>query len=502
MTHQNTLVDILNFAPGNRTAVIVPELNKHVTYDSLRQQVAALADALAGAGIRRGDRVAMALPNGLPAIVSFLAASIAGTAAPLNPAYKYDEFCFFLDDTAARVLLCPTEGAEEARSAAADRNIPVFSVGMDSEANVQLQDALKKSSAPPPAPGDIALILHTSGSTGRPKRVPLPHANLAVSAKNIAATYALSPNDVSLCLMPLFHVHGLVASTLATFASGGAVVAPKKFDATAFWRLVREYRVSWYSAVPTIHQLLLARLGNKEKPAGAESLRYIRSCSTALSPDVMHKLETMFGVPVLEAYGMTEAAHQMASNPLPPRPHKAGSVGLATGIRISIMNDSGNHLPVNDRGEVVIQGPNVFHGYENNPEANTKSFSDGWFRTGDQGFLDSDGYLHLTGRLKELINRAGEKIAPREIDEVLLKHPAIAEAVTFGCPHSTLGEEVAAAIVLRQPENTADILKYCREHLAEFKCPKKLYIVQAIPLTATGKIKRSAVAAAILSENA
>jgi oxalate---CoA ligase len=502
MTLQNTLVDVLNSASGDRTAIIVPELDKHVTYDSLRQQVTALADGLAGAGIRRGDRVAMALPNGLPAIVSFLAASIAGTAAPLNPAYKYDEFRFFLEDTSARVLLCPPDAADDARRAAADRNIPVFSVEMDSEANVRLADAPKKSSAPLPAPDDIALILHTSGSTGRPKRVPLPHANLAVSAKNIAATYALSPDDVSLCLMPLFHVHGLVASTLATLVSGGTVVAPRKFDATVFWRLVREYRVSWYSAVPTIHQLLLARLGNKEKPAGAESLRYVRSCSTALSPEIMRKLENMFGVPVLEAYGMTEAAHQIASNPLPPRAHKAGSVGRATGIRISIMDDAGSHLAVDERGEVVIQGPNVFHGYENNPEANAKSFLDGWFRTGDQGFLDSDGYLHLTGRLKELINRAGEKIAPCEIDEILLGHPAIAEAVTFGCPHATLGEEVAAAIVLRRPENVADILKYCRERLAEFKCPKKLYVVQAIPRTATGKIKRSAVAEAVLSENA
>ncbi len=492
----------MNFAPGDHTAIIVPELDRRVSYDSLRQQVIDLADALAGAGIRRSDRVAMAFPNGLPAIVSFLAASICGTAAPLNPAYKYDEFCFFLEDTSARILLCPPDGADDARRAAADRSIPVYSVEMDSEARVRLALAPQESASPTPAAGDIALILHTSGSTGRPKRVPLPHANVAISAKNIAATYALSPSDVSLCLMPLFHVHGLVASTLATLVSGGTVVAPKKFDATAFWRLVREYRVTWYSAVPTIHQLLLARLGNKEKPAGAESLRYVRSCSTALSPEIMHKLENMFGVPVLEAYGMTEAAHQMASNPLPPRAHKAGSVGPATGIRISIMDDAGNHLAGDERGEVVIQGPNVFHGYENNPEANAKSFSNGWFRTGDQGFLDSDGYLHLTGRLKELINRAGEKIAPREIDEVLLTHPAIAEAVTFGCPHATLGEEVAAAIVLRHPEATAEILKYCRERLAEFKCPKKIYVVQAIPLTATGKIKRSAVAEAVLSENA
>ena len=502
MSSPQTLIDILNAAPGSRSAIAIPELGKRVTYESLRLQVKALADALASAGIRRGDRVAMAMPNGLGAIVSFFAAATAGTAAPLNPAYKYDEFCFFLEDTNARLLLCPPGGAEEVRRAAATRNIPVFSVEVGSEGVTRLSNAPSGAAASAPAPDDIALILHTSGSTGRPKRVPLPHANIAASAQNIAATYALTPDDVSLCLMPLFHVHGLVASTLGALASGGVVVVPKKFDATAFWRLVREYGVTWYSAVPTIHQLLLARLGGKEKPGGADSLRFVRSCSTALSPDVMHKLESMFGVPVLEAYGMTEAAHQMASNPLPPRPHKPGSVGPATGIRISILDEHGDSLPVEERGEVSIQGPNVFRGYENNPDANAKAFSNGWFRTGDQGYLDSEGYLHLTGRLKELINRAGEKISPREIDEVLLTHPAVAEAVSFGCPHATLGEEVAAAVVLRQPANTAEILKHCREHLAEFKCPKKLYVVPAIPLTATGKIKRSAVAEAILSETA
>jgi len=501
MAAPRTLLDILNPAPAGRTAIVIPESGERVTYADLRHQVHSVAGSLASAGIRRSDRVAMALPNGLAAIVGFFAAAVAGTAAPLNPAYKYDEFCFFLEDTNARLLLCSAEGAEDARRAASSLKIPVFSVDVDLHGFTRIADAPRGSKASAPAPEDIALILHTSGSTGRPKRVPLPHANLAVSAMHIAETYNLSADDVSLCVMPLFHVHGLVASTLAALLAGSTVVVPRKFDATAFWRLVREYQVTWYSAVPTIHHLLLARLGIKEKPSGADSLRFVRSCSTALLPDAMHKLESMFGVPVLEAYGMTEAAHQMASNPLPPRQHKAGSVGPATGIRISILDEHGSHLPAQERGEVAIQGPNVFHGYENNPEANAKAFSNGWFRTGDQGYLDSDGYLHLTGRLKELINRAGEKIAPREIDEVLLRHPAVAEAVSFGCPHETLGEEVAAAVVLRHPINTSEILKHCREHLAEFKCPRKLYVVTAIPLTPTGKIKRSAVAEAILSEN-
>jgi acyl-CoA synthetase (AMP-forming)/AMP-acid ligase II len=499
MSDPNNLVELLYAAPDESTAVILPEAGIRVTYKSLREQVTRMANDLAGSGIRRGDRVATVLPSGLPAVVSFLAASIAGTAAPLNPGYRREEFSFYLEDTAARILLCPPDGAEEARDAAEGR-IQVRAVRMDENGFVRLVDAPEShGNAAPPAPDDVALVLHTSGSTGRPKRVPIRHSNLGTSARNIVNTYALSSDDVALCVMPLFHVHGLVASVLSTFLSGGTVVIPSKFNPLSFWRIVRDSHVSWYSAVPTIHQLLLARAGGT-RPAGSESLRFIRSCSAALPPEMMQSLEHVFGAPVLEAYGMTEATHQMCSNPLPPRVRKPGSVGPGTGVKVSIMDTAGNHLKTGRRGEVVIQGPNVVREYENNPEANAKSFTNGWFRTGDQGFLDEDGYLLLTGRIKELINRGGEKIAPREIDEVLLSHPAVAEAVAFGVPHPTWGEEVAAAVVLRTPEKDSAILAYCREHLAEFKCPKKLFIVEKIPRTATGKIQRGAVAASFAGE--
>jgi acyl-CoA synthetase (AMP-forming)/AMP-acid ligase II len=496
-----TLLDVLHFADSH-TAVIVPELGIRVTYESLRHQVLTMADALASAGIRRGDAVAIALPNGLPAIVSFLAASIAGTAAPLNPAYPYEEFLFFLGDTDAKILLCPPVGSEFVRSAAADRKIPVFSVGMSEKGIVQLMDAPTGASASEPTGDDIALVLHTSGSTGRPKRVPLRHFNLAVSSANIANTYALSEEDVSLCIMPLFHVHGLIASTMATLVSGGKVIVPTKFNALSFWRTVREHRVTWYSGVPTMHQLLAAR--THHKPAEADSLRFIRSCSAPLSEELIHKIEGLFGVPFVEAYGMTEAAHQMTSNPLPPRHRKAGSVGVGAGLRISIMDKEGNHLGTNQRGEVAIQGASVFRGYANNPEANARAFVNGWFRTGDEGLLDSDCYLHLTGRIKDIIIRGGENIAPHEVDEILLRHPAVAAAVAFGCIHPTLGEEVAAAVVLHEPHGATEtaLIKHCRELLAEYKCPKKIYLVESIPTTATGKIRRRAVAAALTDDQA
>jgi acyl-CoA synthetase (AMP-forming)/AMP-acid ligase II len=477
------LVDILEAAHGSRTAVLLPETGLSVTYRDLRRRVRGMAGALHAAGVRRGDRVAMALPNGLDAIVAFLAAAAAGTAAPLNPGYKFEEFCYYLADTRAKLLMVPADDAAEARRAAEQAGIPVITPEIFSDA-----------SAPEPAPDDVALVLHTSGSTGRPKRVPLLHRNLAASTRNIAETYALGEDDVSLCLMPLFHVHGLMASTMATLLTGGTVVVPARFNALTFWRIVRDYGVTWYSAVPTMHQLILTR-----KRSGDEKLRFVRSCSAALAPDLMRRMEEYFAAPVLEAYGMTEASHQMASNPLPPAVRKAGSVGPGTGLRIGIRDSQGGELPRGQAGEVCIAGPGVITEYENNPEATVKSFFGEWFRTGDQGILDEDGYLHLTGRLKELIIRAGENIAPREIDEVLLTHPAVAEAVCFGVPHTTWGEEVEAAVVLHpeNPVSESELLCFCRDRLADFKCPKKIHMLASIPRTATGKIQRLNVAAAL-----
>jgi acyl-CoA synthetase (AMP-forming)/AMP-acid ligase II len=494
----STLLDLLGGAPDS-TAIVVPEKDLRVSYSALREQVAAVAEALAAAGVRRGDRIGTALPNGLPNVVTFLAASMVGTAAPLNPNYKEDDFRFYLEDTNAKFLLLPPDGAEEARRAAGDA-VPIIAVDLDESGRVRLttgQTQTTRTAIAPPAVDDVALILHTSGSTGRPKRVPLTHAQLSISARNVAQTYRLTPQDVSLCVMPLFHVHGLVASTLATLATGGTVVVPAKFNPLSFWRVAADYGATWYSAVPTLHQLLAARAQPGAKPAGAEQLRFIRSCSASLSPQLMSDLETAFGAPVLEAYGMTEAAHQMASNPLPPAAHKPGSVGPNTGTtQIAIMDGHGSLLAAGERGEVVIRGANVIRGYENNPEANASSFTNGWFRTGDQGYLDDEGYLLLTGRLKEMINRGGEKISPREIDEVLLGHPAVAEAVAFGAPHPMWGEEVAAAVVLKSDATEADLISYCRERMADFKRPKQIHITTAIPRTATGKIQRRVVAEA------
>jgi acyl-CoA synthetase (AMP-forming)/AMP-acid ligase II len=493
-----TLLGLTDAVPGDNTAIIIPEQDRRISYAALRQDVRALAQSLAAAGVQRGDRIGMAMPNGLACIVSFLASAMAGTSAPLNPAYKDEEFRFYLEDTNARVLLLPPEGLDDARSAAEARGVRILIVDTDASGRVFLPGATDRKIIPAPPIDDVALILHTSGSTGRPKRVPLSHRNIAISARNVARSYALTDQDVSLCVMPLFHVHGLVASTLATLSTGGTVVVPGKFNAMNFWQTAEAHGATWYSAVPTIHQLLLARVKKgAPKPKGAEKLRFIRSCSASLPPQVLHDLEAAFGAPVLEAYGMSEAAHQMASNPLPANgPHLPGSVGRGTGVEIGIADDKGRFLKPREQGEVCIKGPNVITAYENNPEANAGSFFDGWFRTGDQGFLDENGYLTLVGRLKELINRGGEKISPREIDEVLLQHPSINEAVCFGVPHKMWGEEVEAAVTLKEQASEADLLAFCKEKLSDFKRPKRIHITESIPRTATGKIQRRVVAQA------
>ncbi|PYP85502.1 MAG: AMP-dependent synthetase [Blastocatellia bacterium AA13] len=493
-----TMIDeLLERTDSSSVALTVAGTDLSLTYEQLGNHVDALASRLREFGLGKGDRIATALPNGLDTVLAFLAAASVATAAPLNLAYKEEEFRFYLEDTGARALIVPPGGAPEARSAASESTLILEIECNGSRATltpVKQPASQADSNAASEYNQDVALMLHTSGTTSRPKRVPLSQPNLMASVRNIAAWYQLGKEDVSLCVMPLFHVHGLMASTLSTFLTGGTVVVIPRFNALSFWSTVREHKASWYSAVPTIHQMLLARAKQGARPSGAEHLRFIRSCSAALAPRMMAEMEERFGAPVLEAYGMTEASHQMASNPLPPSERKAGSVGVGGSVQITILDPQGNHVERESAGEISIKGPNVFGGYEGNPEANASSFSNGWFRTGDQGYLDQDGYVVLTGRIKELINRGGEKISPREIDEVLLTHAAVAEAVCFGLPDRVYGEEVAAAVVLSGPTAEADLIKHCKLALSDFKCPKKVFIVDTIPRTATGKIQRRHVA--------
>ena len=484
-------------APGD-DALVVPG-GPRFSYKELRDEVQRAAYRLGALGIGHNDAVASVFPNGAEAVLVFLASALAGCAAPLNPGYTESEFSFYLNDVSASVLLVPPGKAEAARNAR-PTGTRVVETSLDPDGGLRLEaETHAGTSAGTPAPrtpthpatDDLALTLHTSGTTGRPKRVPLQQRHLAASVTNIVETYGLEPSDVSVCVMPLFHVHGLVASTLATFASGGTVVVPAPFNPLGFWGVAAEHGATWFSAVPTMQYMLLARA---KSPRPAPTLRFVRTCSAALSPELMANVEQQIGVPVLEAYGMTEACHQMASNPLPPGERKPGSVGLPTGVDVAVVDAEWRQQPAGRPGEVVVRGPNVISAYADAPEANAVSFRDGWFRTGDEGVLDGEGYLTLIAHIKELINRGGEKIAPREIDEVLLSHPAVTEAVAFATPHAALGQDVAAAVVLGAPVTEADLLAHCRTKLAAFKVPRTIRIVDELPRTATGKLQRAKVA--------
>jgi acyl-CoA synthetase (AMP-forming)/AMP-acid ligase II len=507
-----TIRELLANGKGGDPAIVVPE-GPTLTFEDLRRQIDGLSAQLNAFGIGRNDRVALVLPNGPAAAITFLAVAGCATAAPLNPAYREDEFRFYMDDLGARALITLEGDASAAHTAADDDVLRLALLGAAGSYSFESdgrspevgekgrilrvpQDERGGSTwgrdVDRAEPNDVALVLHTSGTTARPKIVPLSQRNLATSATNIMASLDLRPEDRSLNVMPLFHIHGLMAALLASLGAGGSVVTSPGFDAFRFFAWLEETQPTWYTAVPTMHQLVLARSGRHQDVIERARLRFVRSSSASLPPTVMADLETTFGAPVIEAYGMTEASHQMAANPLPPSARKPGSVGLGAGVEVAIMDTAGRLLSDGATGEVVIKGGNVTSGYENNAAANESSFMDGWFRTGDQGYQDGDGYLFLTGRIKEIINRGGEKVSPREVDEVLLQHPAVAQAVAFAVPHERLGEEVAAAVVLNDGLDVDE--KELREHaakrLADFKLPKRILILEDIPKGATGKVQR------------
>jgi acyl-CoA synthetase (AMP-forming)/AMP-acid ligase II len=492
----DTIPALLARGAGDASAIGAPD-RPAMTFAGLRGLAERTVAALNAMGIGRGDRLAIVLPNGPEMAAAFLAIACGATTAPLNPAYKRDEFDFYLGDLGARALVVLAGAETEARAAALARGLPVIELVADATGPAglfTLQGAGGDAAARPgmAEADDIALVLHTSGTTSRPKIVPLTHRNVTASAQHIGGVLSLGPEDVCLNIMPLFHIHGLIAATLSSLAAGGSVVCAPGFNAFKFFGWFAAARPTWYTAVPTMHQTLLTLAPRNKAVIDAGRLRFLRSSSASLPAQAMLDLEAAFGVPVIESYGMTEASHQMASNPLPPGARFPGSVGVAAGPEIGIMDEDGTLLPRGGLGEVVIRGPNVTGGYENNPKANAENFVNGWFRTGDQGTIDAEGYLRLTGRLKELINRGGEKVSPLEVDDCLSEHPAVAQCLAFAVPHPILGEEVAAAIVLREGAVADEhaIRRFAAEKLAPFKVPRKIVFLDEIPKGATGKLQR------------
>lgn len=503
-TDITNIATLLEVGADDAPAVGAPDGVAWLPYRELRALAARTVERLNGLGIGRNDRVAIVLPNGPEMATAFVAIAAGAATAPLNPAYRAEDFEFYLTDLRAKAIVVEDAATGPAVDVARKLGVPILDLRRDRERGAGAftlapRERLSGGANRPglAEPDDTALVLHTSGTTSRPKIVPLLQRNVVASAQHIRATLALGPEDVCLNIMPLFHIHGLMAATLSSLAAGARVSCSPGFNALRFFAWLDEVKPTWYTAVPTMHQAVLARAGRNREIVDRSRLRFIRSSSASLPPQVMAQLEETFRAPVIEAYGMTEASHQMASNPLPPDARKPGSVGPAAGPEVAIMDEHGTLLDRGVIGEVVIRGPNVTPGYEANPEANAKAFTRGWFRTGDQGVLDGEGYLRLTGRLKELINRGGEKVSPLEVDEALMDHPAVQQVVAFAMPHDTLGEEVAAAVVLREGMQATEreLRTFAATRLAEFKVPRRILFVPEIPKGATGKLQRIGLAA-------
>ena len=499
---QKTIHDLIQgHAERSPGAVAIASPSRQpLTYHGLHTQVERTVSTLQSLGVGRHDRVAIVLPNGPEMAAAFLAISSGATSAPLNPAFGTDEFEFYLSDLSPKALLVGSGMDSPARAVARAQGIPTLELSPVSEAEAgvfTLEGDVRHGEAVYgfAQPDDVALVLYTSGTTSRPKLVPLTHSNLCASAAHMRDTYELDEDDRCLNVMPLFHIHGLAVALFAPLVAGGSVICTPGFDTLRFFDWVDTFSPTWYTAVPTMHLAILGEADANRAIIARRPMRFICSRSAALPAPVMVELEQVFGAPALEAYGLTEASH-VASNRLPPHKRKPGAVGRAAGPEVTIMDEAGNVLAAEKTGEIVVRGDNVFQGYDGDPEATRNSFVNGWFRTGDQGYLDEDGYLLIAGRIKEIINRGGEKVGPKEVDDALLDQPAVAQAVTFAVPHPTLGEDVAAAVVLREGALATgqQIREWAFARLAAHKVPSQVLILDQIPTGPTGKVQRTCLA--------
>jgi acyl-CoA synthetase (AMP-forming)/AMP-acid ligase II/NAD-dependent dihydropyrimidine dehydrogenase PreA subunit len=479
---------------SERLFLSVPEDGIDVTYGLLYQFVRELARFLQSHGLQKGQRVAIILENGLGWALSCWGVLYAGgVVVPLNPRFKPAEAASLLQRAEVCLIITDNDGINVVTGEFAAGKAARFQTNSKAAAELLVvarrQDRSKATQLPDIRPQDEALLIFTSGSTGVPKGVILTHGNLLAASENIRQAHNLTVADIALCVLPFFHANGLIITLITSAFSGGRVVVPRKFSARHFWEWANRYRVTWFSAVPTILSILLSSKAGNPVP---KSLRFARSASAALPKAVFEEFERRFKVPIIESYGLSETASQVTTNPLPPATRKVGSVGKPVGNELSIVDEYGVRVLPGVEGEVVIRGANVMPGYLNNPEANREAFKNGWFYTGDIGYFDQDGYLFLTGRRKEFINRAGEKFSPREVDEILYQLPEIETAAAVGVPDSLFGEEIVAFIQLRPGMKlSADqVIAHCRQSLVDFKVPKEIFYIGDFPKGPNGKVQR------------
>jgi acyl-CoA synthetase (AMP-forming)/AMP-acid ligase II len=489
-------------------ALIVTADRVPLSYRDLVRLVDDLAGQLTRGGLLPGDRVALRAASNAEFVVGLLAASRADLiVVPLDPALPVSDQRARSQAAGARVVL--VDGAEPGDTG--ESMLPCWpiavSVGQNGgDPSVRLDTSAPPSpvnSAPDGLHPDDAMIMFTGGTTGLPKMVPWTQSNIAGSVRAIIAEYGLGPQDATVAVMPLYHGHGLIAALLSTLASGGTVLLPAggRFSAHTFWDDIDAVGATWYTAVPTIHQILLERNQTASETSSAKrhpaALRFIRSCSAPLTPETAQALHDVFSAPVVCAFGMTEATHQVSTTSIDSNENPAatsGLVGRSTGPEIRIVGSDGQALPQGAVGEVWLHGSTVVRGYLGDPAITAANFTEGWLRTGDLGSLSAEGDLTIRGRIKELINRGGEKISPERVEGMLASHPDVLEVAVFGVPDKMYGEIVAAVIVPRGSAAPAELAEFCRERLAAFEVPTSFREASALPHTAKGSLDRRAIA--------
>lgn len=477
-------------------ALVSPD-RKPLTYRMYGEQARYVGEFFETLDLGRGNRIAVAVPNGAEAVLCYASVCAHATAAPLNPAYTFEEFCSYLKNLSVDAVMVMRGVETAARAAAATLDLLTIELDPDRTASAGLfrlsaQATSRRRQAGSPTLDDLALVVQTSGTTSQPKIIPLTHRNVVARAIQENDWYGVGRDDRVLCLNPLYHNSGLKQCVFEPLQSGGSTVAAADFGLSDFLDKLANYQPTWCTGSATFFHEIARSTDPRDGALHRHHLRFFRSGSTRLLPSVAGRIEEGFGVPILNAYSSSEAG-LMTSNPLPPGLRRSETVGMPIGTAVAILNDEGNELPPGAEGEVAARGPTVMTGYEAAPQANLASFSNGWFRTGDMGCFDVDGYLHLNGRIKETINRGGEKIFPAEIEAALETHDDVKEAAAFGVPHPTLNEVVVAAVVPASAAITdAKHLKHhARSLLSRTKVPTKIFVVDELPRNSNGKLLRN-----------